>query len=341
MTTLAAAARWNERLASLWAEERKACAAFLAALLEFDDKQAWRPLGYSGLFRYLAGSLGMSDSVAYRRLQAVRLARWCPEVLRALGDGRLCLSTLGEVEKVLRPNNWKEVLPRFFGTSKKEAEVLAAGLLPAAVLPKRDVIVPLPALPPEGVDDAAKVQVGENQTEPAQRRAGELSTTSFRVVSTGEAEKPAHVTEVANAQRQPMHRIHFTASETFVRKLQKAKDAVAHRVDASRLEAVLEQALEALLEKEAKRPKAGISQAAKREVQGRDEGQCQWPLLQGGVCGEKRFLQLDHVIPKAQGGDGAADNLRLLCAQHNREAAQRVFGEGWVSAEWCRTDVPR
>ncbi|MFN0062199.1 MAG: HNH endonuclease, partial [Myxococcaceae bacterium] len=51
----------------------------------------------------------------------------------------------------------------------------------------------------------------------------------------------------------------------------------------------------------------------------------------GGVCGEKRFLQIDHVVPKARGGDGETDNLRLLCARHNREAAKQAFGETWVS----------
>ncbi|MFN0063337.1 MAG: HNH endonuclease [Myxococcaceae bacterium] len=340
MTTLAAAVRWNETLASLWAEEMKACGAFLSALREFDEKEAWKPLGYSGLFRYLTCALGMSEAVAYRRLQAVRLSKWCPEVVSAIVDGRLCFSVLSEVSKVATPNNWKEVLPRFFGASKKQALALAAGLLPADAAAMRDVIVPMPLLSLGEVREVGKVQQGES--------AG-LVKTSSRDASTADAPVSAPEGELKNAdavqvgacadvipqalaevRATPMHRIHFTASETFVRKLQKAKDAVAHRVDASRLEAVLEQALEALLEKEAKRPKAGISQAARREVQARDEGQCQWPLLQGGVCGEKQFLQVDHILPRARGGDANADNLRLLCARYNREAAQRVFSEGWM-----------
>ncbi|MFN0063190.1 MAG: HNH endonuclease [Myxococcaceae bacterium] len=340
MTTLAAAARWNETLVSLWADERKAAAEFLLALAEFDEKNVWVALGYNSLFRYLTGSLRMSEATAFRRLQAVRLSRWCPEIVPAIEDGKLCFSTLTEVSKVVTPDNWKEVLPRFFGASKRQAETLVAEMLPGAATPKGDVIVPMRSLSPVKVkkDESAKVQSGESA------RWGMFGGSSQGEVAASTREDGACPpgetggwAEAADGTRTPpprvatpMHRIHFTASEKFVQKRQKAKDALAHRVDTSQLEAVLDAALEALLEKEAKRPRAGVSQAAKREVQQRDEGQCQWPLLQGAVCGEKRFLQIDHVIPKARGGDGATDNLRLLCARHNREAAKQAFGEVWV-----------
>ncbi|MFN0061433.1 MAG: HNH endonuclease [Myxococcaceae bacterium] len=78
------------------------------------------------------------------------------------------------------------------------------------------------------------------------------------------------------------------------------------------------------------RRKAGVAQAIKRDVQERDEGCCQWPLVNGGVCGETRFLQIDHVLPKAWGGLATADNLRVLCRRHNVLAAQGVFGEAWM-----------
>ncbi len=39
----------------------------------------------------------------------------------ALRAGRLCLSSVGELAKVLTPANQAEVLPRFFGLSFQEA----------------------------------------------------------------------------------------------------------------------------------------------------------------------------------------------------------------------------
>jgi 5-methylcytosine-specific restriction endonuclease McrA len=40
--------------------------------------------------------------------------------------------------------------------------------------------------------------------------------------------------------------------------------------------------------------------------------------LEGGVCaaprcGETRYLELDHIIRRAQGGDDTRANLRFLC----------------------------
>ena len=51
------------------------------------------------------------------------------------------------------------------------------------------------------------------------------------------------------------------------------------------------------------------------------------------VCGPSRqalrikpVLQVDHIKPVARGGAGTIDNLRLLCAYHNRLEAERLMG---------------
>ncbi|WP_420814282.1 hypothetical protein [Labilithrix luteola] len=38
------------------------------------------------------------------------------------------------------------------------------------------------------------------------------------------------------------------------------------------------------------------------------------------------------MTPRALGGSGEADNLRVLCRAHNRDAAERVFGRAHVEA---------
>ncbi|HKK70126.1 MAG TPA: HNH endonuclease signature motif containing protein [Candidatus Krumholzibacteria bacterium] len=46
---------------------------------------------------------------------------------------------------------------------------------------------------------------------------------------------------------------------------------------------------------------------------------------------------MDHVEPFALGGSHEAENLRVLCAAHNRRAAERVFGTRprWKSWRDC------
>jgi 5-methylcytosine-specific restriction endonuclease McrA len=62
------------------------------------------------------------------------------------------------------------------------------------------------------------------------------------------------------------------------------------------------------------------------EVYARDDGRCTFVGPDGRRCAATRSLQIDHVIPVARGGSGDIDNLRLMCAQHNRLLAERLFG---------------
>src|SRR5512133_1219599 len=113
----------SRRIASLLAEERNRLAEFLLALAELDRQRGWATLGYATFFQYLER-----------------------EPLR---DGRICMSVVFELAKVLTAENAGEVLPRFFGVSKREAEALVAELKPVANPPRREVVTAIArAAPP-------------------------------------------------------------------------------------------------------------------------------------------------------------------------------------------------
>ena len=62
-----------------------------------------------------------------------------------------------------------------------------------------------------------------------------------------------------------------------------------------------------------------IPAAVKREVWRRDRGRCSYvDRTSGRRCGSQHLLQIDHVVPYAQGGAAEPNNLRLLCAAHHR-----------------------
>jgi 5-methylcytosine-specific restriction endonuclease McrA len=58
----------------------------------------------------------------------------------------------------------------------------------------------------------------------------------------------------------------------------------------------------------------------------RDGHRCTFVAADGTRCNATRNLQIDHVQPFALGGSHEAHNLRVLCAAHNRRAAEHVFG---------------
>ena len=131
------ARRLRDLIASLLRKEQSAMADFLIALSDFDRRRGWEPLGHAHLFAFLNVGLGLSKGAAYVRSSAARLLQAHPEALVPLRDGRLCLSSVGELSRVATAGNFHEVMPRFFGCSSREAREVAAAIAPREAPPLR------------------------------------------------------------------------------------------------------------------------------------------------------------------------------------------------------------
>ena len=140
-------------------------------------------------------------------------------------------------------------------------------------------------------------------------------------------------------------RLTLTAEEHAV--LKQAQDLLAHVVRDGDPAAVVARALQALVEHLEKRrygakpasaespvvPRGRhIGRALRRHVAERDGHCCSFIGTDGHRCGETRGLQFDHIVPVALGGSTCAENLRLLCAAHNRFEADRLLGKDNVAA---------
>jgi 5-methylcytosine-specific restriction endonuclease McrA len=75
-----------------------------------------------------------------------------------------------------------------------------------------------------------------------------------------------------------------------------------------------------------------IPASVRDQVFNRDKGQCSYIAPDGHRCTETHGLQLDHIEPYSIGGKHSEDNLRLLCAAHNRLFAERVFGRATIES---------
>jgi 5-methylcytosine-specific restriction endonuclease McrA len=74
-----------------------------------------------------------------------------------------------------------------------------------------------------------------------------------------------------------------------------------------------------------------IPNAVQRQVATRDGLRCTFVSDGGCRCSARAFLQIHHERPWARGGASAAENLRLLCAVHNRLLAEQDFGAAHVA----------
>jgi hypothetical protein len=329
-----------ERLAELLSREREAAADFLLALAEFDRQQAWAELGYSGLFWFLHRELGLSKGAAHYRKVAAELIQVLPEVVEPLRDGRLCVTSLGELAKVLTTENSCEVLPRYFHLSRREAAEVSAAIRPVERPPLRD----------------AMTKVGASSAVP-HLVATPMALLHATPVVVQPVEPLVGVTAPALIQLTPLtedlRRIHVTVSKRFLAKLDAARDALSHSHPGGTTECILEAGLDLVLARYRERRGIGATPArnlrsaapsriraeVKREVWERDGGRCRWPLEAGGICGSTLRLEYDHILPRGRGGSSEAVNLRLLCRFHNQSTARRVYGDDLID-RFAR-DVPR
>jgi hypothetical protein len=320
----------------------------LLALADFDEQRLWSQLGYSGLFPFLNRELGLSKAASYFRKTAADLVRRFPQVVEPLRDGRLCLTAVVELAKVITPENGADVLPRFFHCSKREAKEVSAALAPREMPPRREVITTVAP-----------------RAEPAAARQEQLVASSCaparEVVRPGEPNSPGGLTLAASPpppstcaargdDMEPLtadlRRLHVTVSKTFLAKLDAARDALSHSNPGATMEEILEAGLDLFLERARKRrgvvakprkepppsdPASDhIPAHVRRAVWIRDGGRCQWKMADGTICGSTFRVEFDHVHPRALGGPSTVENTRLACRGHNQLAARRVFGDSWM-----------
>ncbi|ACG72699.1 HNH nuclease [Anaeromyxobacter sp. K] len=345
------ALEFTNRLAALLRSERHSMADFLVALSEFDRRGLYRERGHTSLFSFLRRELGLSAGAAQYRKTAAELIRRYPAVEEALRDGKLCLSSVCELAKVVTAENCAEVLPRFFGLSSRDAAAVAVSIRPVENPPRREVIVPIRAAVSAPAETTASAV-------PASVRAPELNAPD-RVLLFHAHEaapppparsEPVELRAVSPAARPSSvdwlggdsARMHLTVSKAFLAKLDAARDALSHAMPGATREDVLEAALDVLLADRNRRkgltarpqqtPRPSkpdhIPAHVRREVWERDGGRCTFVLPSGEVCGSTRRLELDHVVPRARGGVSTAGNLRIRCRGHNLEEARRVLGDG-------------
>jgi 5-methylcytosine-specific restriction endonuclease McrA len=330
------------RLADLLRRERSAMSEFLVLLADFDRRRLWQDLGYASLFSFLHRELGLSKGAAHYRKTAAELVQRFPGVVEPLRDGRLCITSIVELAKVLSPENRDEVIPRFFHCSKREAAEVAAAIRPNEAPPRREVVtVPLrtagpvalvQTVEPEMASRAEVVDAGQVAVQPVEPPHANFPTLP---------QKGRELTEPLTAD---LRRLHVTVSRRFVEKLEAARAALSHTHAAVSAEEILEAGLDLLLARGARnkgrveKPLASSRPArsehlparVKREVWKRDGGRCQWPLESGGICGSTLRLEFDHVIPRARAGPSTIENTRLLCRFHNQLAARQIYGDEWM-----------
>jgi hypothetical protein len=310
-----------ESLSALVGEGNRIVAKVVAYLVEVEERRIHLELACSSMFDFCVRKLGFSDGEAFRRITAARLARRFPRILDAIATGRVHLSTLVLLRDHFSEDNVDDLLERVAGRRKREVEELVARLAP-----KPDVASSIRKLP-------ERIVLAVQSTQPAQPM-----------------ETPARKPQV-QALSEARYRVQLTASAQLRDKLEHARRLMSHRHPTGDFAVVVEEALDLLIEKlektklgKTERPRtsrslsaaspkdpARVTASVRREVVSRDGFQCAFIGANGERCPSREQLEFDHRTPRALGGSGQAENVRLLCRAHNGLAAEQVFGRDYVA----------
>jgi hypothetical protein len=317
----------------LSANDRGNTAQLLIHLGEIDRRKLYLAASYPSMYKYCIGEFLMTEDVAYKRIQAARVARKCPSILERIADGRLNLTSIVLLRPVLTRRNADRLLKAAEGMTKEEVKLLIVRSFPKPDLPTQ--IEPLP--PAQSVGPVGRELVPE----PVEfgRNSAEIGV--FGDVPSVSLPAPVDPPRIAPLAPQRFG-IQFTVGQAVHEKLRYVQQLLGHQVVAGDLAEVFERALDALIiQLEHKkfaatdRPQAQsrpsrnprhIPSAVKREVWKRDGAQCTFKSDSGRRCEEKSGLEFDHVDPVARGGTATARNLRLRCRAHNQYEAERTFG---------------
>ena len=335
-------------------QEKEATASVVSHLAEIDRRKLYAQEGYSSLFNYVTQKYHYSEGAAYRRIQAARLSFRFPEIMGLLKEGKINLMNLSLVAPHLNQNNKEKIFSNIFHKSTREAESVISSYLGKRKVIK-DKIRILPSFAPK---IAQNFTFSAESNEKKEKEKGNLSPkepegslTIPLVLSTGSG---------TEAKEQRRVKIEFEASEILAEKIQRAKELLRHKYPQGKIEDILDEALELLLNKKDPQRKIQKKELAKEEVSQkesqtslkmssslsdaetrtryvpekikqdiykRDEGQCSYVSPNGNPCGERNFLELDHIRPWSLGGESSEENLRLLCRTHNQWRSEKTFGK--------------
>jgi hypothetical protein len=304
-----------ERLAQ---EDRRCTVTLLIHLAVLDEKKVAEALGYPSAYHFCTQKLKFSEAAAVWRIHSARAAKMFPEMLDLIESGEMNITTVKLIAPYLTKHTKVALIADCRGKSRKDIEAIVASMSPSA--PRRDVVVKC------GPVIMAKAQWPEP---PAAATGG----------AAPQQQSALDIVEAIDAERR---RLHFDVGPDTAELLERARAILRHKFPFASLEDIVKEALNVLLDHKDLgrnldkgkdgpiRPSAPDSRAipmwVRRAVYKRDGGRCAFVGEEGRACGERSWLEFDHVIPFARGGrSDDPGNVRLLCRAHNRAAADRAF----------------
>src|SRR5262245_7998338 len=97
--------------------ENGALAEFVLELAEFDKQKQYLEMGYRSLWQFCQRELGLSERAIYYRIAAARALQEKPQLAEDIREGRLCITTLAMLSKIMTEENAETLIAEAVGKS--------------------------------------------------------------------------------------------------------------------------------------------------------------------------------------------------------------------------------
>ena len=342
----------------------------LLYLSEIDTRKLYLPMGYSSLFDFCTMHLRYTRATAARRIRSARAAAKYPEVLELLLSGEINITTLSMISDILDQDNHEEILSAIRGRSTRAVELLVSRHRPVNIIrdtvrpicvrrrveesrvacgtgPSAETNSNCPHFTPSAETKSSPSSLPGRVILEQRLKLGFTVTPEFmakynRIKSLLSNKHPKGVNfemlfeilmneylEKHDPDRRRARRKKRAANRDKITKRNPEKQGSQRTRGAINRD----QAGKGDRRNKIKEPNCGsrrIPPAIRDQVYARDGGICSFIGANGKRCGSTWDLEIDHVIPFAQGGNNSLGNLRLLCRKHNLYQAERAYGEEFI-----------
>lgn len=262
-------------LKNLLRRDAELTAEIVAHLGEVDQRRLYLDEACSSLFVYCKARLGMSEGMAYKRIQAARASRKFPVLIDMLRAAELHLCGVCLLVPHLTVENHRTLLAAAKHKSKREIERLLA-----ESFPHPDVAATVRRLPQPKWERTNDALAARDATSPAATVGDPPAVSQNDASHTGSecqgprpapmvllppgqpARKPSAMVEPLSAAR---FKVEFTADQALHDKLRQAQDLLRHKIPDGDIPKVLDRALDLLLA-EVKRKRFAQPRGRRRSV---------------------------------------------------------------------------
>jgi hypothetical protein len=324
-----------QKLDAIDLEEKARVAEGIALIAVIDHRRDYLGAGYASMCSYCTGRLHMSEDRALKRIQVARAALRIPEIFEYLADGRLSVSTAATLAPHLEPESASELLAASAFRSRQELlRLIADRARPSAETSSE-------------AEGGLLVELSSDSHAPGHVNSREESSEPATEASCAGPVAPAPANHARRGRvfssASGGHEVRLSLTDEEHDDLRQAQSLLGHAVPSGDPAIIYARAMKLLVahlkkQRLGAKPASAVTTARGRRIPKplirlvweRDGGRCAFVGTDGHRCEETRRLELDHIVPVAQGGGSNPENLRLLCRPHNQFEAERVLGKEHV-----------